>query len=92
MPSKKDYTPSIWEYISTHGGVALKASQFLIWLGIVVLIVEVVANLYNVIHLNAVHATGMNIGSTITVLFSSLFQGGLLIGVGKILEAIQSKK
>ena len=52
---------------------------------------ELATNVYNLIHLSVIHAIGMNAASMISVLLGSFFQGGVLIGIGKILEAIQNE-
>lgn len=56
------------------------------------MIVELSSNIFSLVHGSFVHAIGMNWGSTIVVLFGSFFQGGVLIGIGKVLESIQNKR
>lgn len=70
----------------------MTTAKFLFWLGIIVMIVEFFATAFTFIHYASVHAVGTNWSNYLQVLFGSFFQGGVLIGLGKILEAMQSKK
>jgi hypothetical protein len=67
-------------------------SKFLFWLGIVIMVVGVIVNTYTTIHVVAIRAVGDNIGASfIMSIVSPLWQGGILIGIAKILEKLQLK-
>ena len=70
----------------------MKTAKFLFWLGVVVIIAEFVANLVSMVHVSVAHVVDFNWSFYIISLFGSFTQGGLLIGVGKILEAIHDKR
>jgi hypothetical protein len=73
----------------------LKISRFLIWLGIVITIVGIVGNLFSlstVFRFGPSHVVGFNFTSVFMMVTDSLFQGGVLIGLGKIIEIMQKKK
>lgn len=70
----------------------MKTAKFLFWLGVLVMAVELVANLSTIVRIVSVHAIGLNWGTSVTLLFGGFSQGGVLIGLGKILEALQNKK
>jgi hypothetical protein len=69
-----------------------RTGRFLFFLGIVVMVVELIANIVSIVRLSSVHAVGMNWASTIVVLFGSFFQGGSLMGLGKIIELLERKR
>lgn len=69
-----------------------RVGRFLFVLGIIVMVVELVANLYSVVRLSTIHAVGMNWGTSIVVLLGSFTQGGTLMGLGKIIELLERKK
>ncbi len=70
----------------------LRTGRFLFLLGIVVMVVELIANIVGIVRLSSIHAVGMNWGTTIVVLFGSFFQGGTLMGLGKIIELLERKR
>jgi hypothetical protein len=69
-----------------------RTGRFLFYLGIVVMVVELIANIVSIVRLSSIHAVGMNWGSTIVVLFGSFYQGGTLMGIGKIVELLERKR
>ncbi|MCL6597215.1 MAG: hypothetical protein K6T81_00575 [Alicyclobacillus macrosporangiidus] len=63
----------------------MAAGRGLVWLGVVVMLIELLSNLRNMVFM--AH-TLVNVGAAVG---SPLWQGGTLIGIGKILEALQSR-
>ncbi|WDL98465.1 hypothetical protein [Alicyclobacillus sp. ALC3] len=66
--------------------------RFLFFLGVAVMVVELIANVVSIARFSAAHAVGMNWGSEIDVLLGSFFEGGMLIGLGKIIELLERKR
>jgi hypothetical protein len=69
-----------------------QVGKFLFYLGLVVMVVDLVANIVTIVRLGSMHAIGLNAGSTVVVLFQSFYQGGVLIGLGKIIELLERKR
>ncbi|WAH37476.1 hypothetical protein [Alicyclobacillus dauci] len=69
-----------------------RSGRFLFFLGIVVMVVELIANIVSIVRFSSINAVGMNWGSTIAMLFGSFFQGGTLMGLGKIIELLGRKR
>lgn len=69
----------------------LKTAQFLFWLGVVIMVVGVLANGYTFVWAISHHLMGYNFSNFAMVLLSPLGQGGLLIGIAKILEEFHSR-
>jgi hypothetical protein len=69
----------------------VRTAKALFWLGIVIMVVGVITNVYTLIHTIDVHAVGYNAGAFVISIFSPLWQGGLLIGVAKIIEILSYK-
>lgn len=69
-----------------------RTGRFLFFLGMVVMVVELIANIVGMVRMSSIHASGMNWGTTIVVLISSFFQGGTLMGLGKIIELLDRKR
>ncbi len=72
--------------------VPIKTAKILFWLGIVIMIVGVCGNVYTLVHTIDMHAVGYNVGAFVISIFSPLWQGGLLIGVAKIIKILSSKR
>jgi hypothetical protein len=77
--------------ISWVGVFPVGVARFLFWLGIVWMVIGVCGNCYTFLHSIAQNAIGYNAGGFVISMFSPLWQGGLLIGVAKILEKLHSK-
>lgn len=69
----------------------MRTAKVLFWLGILAMVAGVYGNVYTYVHAVAIHAVGYNAGVFIVPLFSSIGQGGLLIGVAKIIEVVSSR-
>jgi len=69
-----------------------QTAKVLFLLGIVIAVVGVIMNVYSFLHAISVHAIGYNLGTFIISIFSPLGQGGLLVGVAKIIEILDSKR
>ncbi|QSO54747.1 hypothetical protein JZ785_14020 [Alicyclobacillus curvatus] len=69
-----------------------QVGKFLFYLGLVVMVVDLVASIVNIVHLSSIHAIGLNGSSSVIVLFQSFYQGGVLIGLGKIIELLERKR
>lgn len=67
----------------------MKTGKFLFWLGIVVMVVELIANVSQFIRWQG--SVGLNFGTYTSMTFNSFFFGGSLMGIGKILEKLYSK-
>lgn len=70
----------------------LGTARFLFWLGVIVMVFEVVGNFINIVHLISVHAFTLNESAWTSMFLGSFYQGGTLIGLGKILESLNSKR
>jgi hypothetical protein len=60
----------------------IQTAKVLFWLGIIVMIVSVCGNAYTFVRAVGQQAVGYNAGGLTVSIFSPLWQGGLLIGVG----------
>lgn len=72
----------------------MNIARFLVWLGVVVIAVGIAGNLYSlsaVFRFGPSHVVGFNFSSVFMMVTDSLFQGGVLIGLGKIVEIMQKK-
>lgn len=69
-----------------------RTAKVLFWLGVVIVVVGVCANLYSLIRIINLHAVGYNVGAFIISIISPLWQGGLLIGVARIIEILSAKR
>lgn len=71
----------------------MKTAKFLFWLGIIVMVVQLAANVYSAGKALQIHMLilDLNISNLIVITFGSLYQGALLIGVSKILEKLHDK-
>lgn len=67
----------------------MKTAKFLFWLGIIVMVVQLAANVYSMTRIFQMQ--GLDINNVILITFGSLYQGALLIGVSKILEKLHDK-
>lgn len=69
----------------------LRIARILFWLGVVVIIGELAVDLTNVIHMRNANISGYNVSNFIYLLMSAVYQGGVLIGLGKILEVLHNR-
>lgn len=69
-----------------------RVGRFLFVLGIVVIVVELVANIASIAYLSSMHPINMNWSSDVSLLVASLYQGGTLMGLGKIIELLERKR
>jgi hypothetical protein len=68
-----------------------KTAKFLFWLGVVIMVVGVLGHIYSLIPVVREGTVGYNAGAFAFSIVSPLWEGGLLIGVAKILEKLHSK-
>jgi hypothetical protein len=69
----------------------VRAAKFLFALGIVWMVIGVGGNCYTFLQAVEQKAIGYNAGGLAISIFAPLWQGGLVIGVAKILEKLYSK-
>ena len=69
-----------------------RTGRFLFALGVAVMVFEVIGVLINMIHAKAIHQFALNGSAWIGLLFGAFFQGGTLIGLGKIIELLQQTR
>ncbi|WP_258112419.1 hypothetical protein [Alicyclobacillus sp. SP_1] len=65
-----------------------QVGTFLFGLGILVMAVELTANIASLIQLSSIHSTGVYVGSEIVLLCGAFFQGGTLMGVGRVIQLL----
>ena len=70
----------------------VRTGRFLFTLGVVVMVVEIIGFLINIIHSIAIHQFSLAGSAWISNLFGSFYQGGTLMGIGKILQTLLSKR
>jgi hypothetical protein len=67
----------------------------LIWAGAILIVLDLIANLYNgfgaAFRFGPAHVVGFNFGNAMVMLVSSVSEGGVLMGLGKIIEVLQKK-
>lgn len=71
----------------------MNTGKFLFWLGVVVMVVDFCTNLYTFgrlhdMQVGGVQVSDLNAGPMIVALMSSFFYGGVLMGLGKIIEKL----
>jgi MFS superfamily sulfate permease-like transporter len=65
-----------------------RIGTFLFGLGIIVMVAECAANIASFIQLSSIHSTGLNSGSEIVLLCGAFFQGGTLMGLGRVIQLL----
>lgn len=70
----------------------MKTARFLFGLGVIIMVLGVIANVYTVVHNLSIHVVGYNTGAVVVSILSPLWQGALLIGAAKIIELVSSKQ
>jgi phage-related protein len=75
---------SMWEVFPT------KTAKFLFWIGVVVPVVGVIEAAYTTFLTLSEARVSYSASVFVASIFSSLWQGGLLIGIAKILEKLHA--
>ncbi len=69
----------------------MKAEKFLIWLGLLIMVVGVIINVYAVAHAAGQHVTGYDNSGLFIAVLGPIWQGGMVFGIGKILEKLRAE-
>jgi hypothetical protein len=70
----------------------MKTVKFLFWLGIIIMVVGIIGNGYTFIRAIGEHGGVVyNTGAFVVSLLSPVWQGGILVGIAKIIEKLFEK-